>query len=210
MNILQKYFDDRLKSEGLKRGNLPQMLGFSNTNKCFRRFDAFVLGRFNDQEFLGRIRANEILSGEEFEHALRHAIFYKQIEDAEKNKVSELKARSEFKPHIWVIHENSVPSPIFVVGFLGIMRFKYLHLPNFILLIQEENDRLKAVEIYFLRLLESNPNAECLFGPFGRAKGFFYRDVFDHVHEYSIEKHSFIDERPFDWHSMPIVKMALN
>lgn len=209
MNIIQQYVDARLQSEGLHRGNLPQMLGYCNTNKCLRRFDAFVGGQFNDQEFLGRIRANDILSGDEFECVLQQAISEKQIKDAEKDRVRELQARSEFMPHIWVIHENSVPSPIFVIGFLGIMRFKYLALPHSVLSIQEEKERLKTVERYFLRLLEHTPNTECLFGPFGRAKGFLYRDVFDHVHEYSLETLSFIDDRPFDWHSIPILLMAL-
>jgi hypothetical protein len=209
MNILQQYVDARLKSKGLKRGNLPQMLGYTNASKCLRRFDAFVLGRFNDHEFLQRIRANEILYGEEFEYALKQAMYEKQIQDAEKDRVRELQARSEFVPHIWVIHENSVPSSIFVVGFLGLMRFKYMKLPDSIHKIQDEKDRLKAVERYFLQKRECNPNAEYLFGPFGRAKGFLYRDVFDHVHEYSLETLSFIDDRPFDWHSIPIVLMAL-
>jgi len=190
-------------------GNLPQMLGYTNASKCLRRFDAFVLGRFNDHEFLQRIRTNEILYGEEFEYALKQAMYEKQIQDAEKDRVRELQARSEFMPHIWVIHENSVASPIFVIGSLGIMRFKYLALPHSVLSIQEEKERLKTVERYFLRLLEHTPNTECLFGPFGRAKGFLYRDVFDHVHEYSLETLSFIDDRPFDWHSIPIVLMAL-
>jgi len=190
-------------------GNLPQMLGYTNASKCLRRFDAFVLGRFNDHEFLQRIRTNEILYGEEFEYALKQAMYEKQIQDAEKDRVRELQARSEFMPHIWVIHENSVASPIFVIGSLGIMRFKYLALPHSVLSIQEEKERLKTVERYFLRLLEHTPNTECLFGPFGSAKGFLYRDVFDHVHEYSLETLSFIDDRPFDWHSIPIVLMAL-
>lgn len=203
MNALQEYFRTQLLSKGFTRGNLPQLLQLSNSNKCLRRFDAFQKGNFIDQDMLARIRACEALSGPEFEQALTLAVKTKADEEREQDLLVELKARKVFVPHVWVIHDRTIPSPIFVVGFLGVHRFKYLEIPSHILEIENITSRLQKVQEYFLFVLQDNPNAECMFGPFGRATGFLFRDEFDHVYEYSLKDMTYINERPFNWRTLP-------
>lgn len=104
----------------------------------------------------------------------------------------ELQRRAAFRPHLWVIHENRVPSPIFVVAMLGIDRFKRIELPNEIARLTHTGHIMMEIASMLNERLE---DPKYLSSPFGKPVQILYRDTYDHSYVYDVAERRFTDEQ---------------
>ena len=84
-------------------------------------------------------------------------------------------AHQRFRPHLWIIPEREIPSPIFVVAIFGEERFRRVNLPEAIATLPE-NLREKIVSHAASSHFTSSGGQA---GPFGKIVGYFYRRTFD-------------------------------
>jgi hypothetical protein len=143
-------------------------------------------------EFIDQIRNSVLLGGTEFETVLNEERRLREIAEEEQRKVNEWKVERSFVPHLWFIHERSVSSPIFVVGFFGVDHFKRIELPPSNMSVEDDEKKRDAVE-NFLRLVLSDPeNGRYIKGVFGQATYVLYRDQYRHSYVYEISSESWV------------------
>ena len=187
-----------LKQHKLRRGDIPSLLGSKNPNKFLRRFDAFLSGNFGDHDILELCRSCSIFAGKEFEQALEHTK-QEHISLYKKSLIAaELKAKAEFTPHIWTVHKNSIPSPIFPVALFGINIFKVIDVPKD-LIRPLHPEIINNISIYLNEYIEHPPERNVLHTPFGEAIQFLYRYSFDSCLVFDIHKRTFIRSQYFNW-----------
>lgn len=85
--IVAQYLQMRCETQGIRRGAIPQLLGYSNSNKALRRYDAFLAGAFDDAEMLSRLRSCSQLVGDGFEQALAESIAEQKLDSRESTSV---------------------------------------------------------------------------------------------------------------------------
>ena len=195
---IHSYISLCLKQHNLRRGDIPSLLGSKNPNKFLRRFDAFLSGNLSDKDIIARCRSCSIFAGKEFEQALEytkqeHISLYKKSLIA-----AELKAKAEFTPHIWTVHKNSIPSPIFPVALFGINIFKVIDVPKD-LIRPLHPEIINKISIYLNEYIEHPPERNVLHTPFGEAIQFLYRYSFDSCLVFDIQKRTFIHSQYFNW-----------
>jgi len=83
--------------------------------------------------------------------------------------------RQRFTPHLWVIPERKIPSPIFVVAVFGEERFRRVNLPDGILTLSENLQEKIISQAASFHFASSSGQA----GPFGKILGYIYRRSFD-------------------------------
>jgi hypothetical protein len=167
------------------------MLHLKNANKALKRYDALLRGELNDADFIARIRACPELAGDGFDEALEETRRYVEACREERRLAAELRARAAFTPHLWVVPENKIPSPIFVVGFFGVEAFKRFEIPEEIASLSNPGDILIALGSM---LKERCKDRAYMASPFGRAVQVLYRETYDHSYVYDIEQQGWIDE----------------
>ena len=195
---IHSYISLCLKQYNLRRGDIPSLLGSKNPNKFLRRFDAFLSGNLSDKDIIARCRSCSIFAGKEFEQALEHTK-QEHISLYKKSLIAaELKAKAEFTPHIWTVHKNSIPSPIFPVALFGINIFKVIDVPKD-LIRPLHPEIINNISIYLNEYIEHPPERNVLHTPFGEAIQFLYRYSFDSCLVFDIHKRTFIRSQYFNW-----------
>lgn len=190
--LLHTYLARQCATHGIRRGQIPELLQLSNVNKALRRFDALVAGGLHDEDLIDRIRRCEPLGGDAFEEALAETRHQIAVDEQERALHEELQRRAAFRPHLWVIHENRVPSPIFVVAMLGIDRFKRIELPDEIAALTHTGHIMMEIASM---LNERLKDPKYLSSPFGKPKQILYRDAYDHSYVYDVAERRFTDEQ---------------
>ena len=188
---LHAYLAQQCAQHKIRRGAIPSLLHLSNANKALRRYDALLRGDLSDADLVERIRACPLLAGEHFEEALEETRRYVDASRKERLLADELRARAAFTPHLWVVPENKIPSPIFVVAMLGVETFKRFEIPEEIGSLSNPGDILIALGSM---LKERCSDRAYMASPFGRAVQVLYRDTYDHSYVYDIEQQRWIDE----------------
>ncbi len=195
---IHSYISLCLKQHNLRRGDIPSLLGSKNPNKFLRRFDAFLSGNLSDKDIIARCRSCSIFAGKEFEQSLEYSK-QEYIKLCQKTLfAAELKSKAEFTPHIWTIHKNSIPSPIFPIALFGINTFKVIDLPKD-LITPLHPEIINNISIYLNEYIEHPPERNVLHTPFGEAIQFLYRYSFDSCLVFDIQKRTFIHSQYFNW-----------
>ena len=190
---LSSYITTRLREHGLKRGELPRLLGYTNPNKCLRNLDHLLSGDFNQTLLIQRIQESPI-GGETFLSELDREKNKRRIDQQEREKVQELKDRKSFVPHLHFIHERNVPSPIHVVCFIGVNHFKRLELPDYVFEITDEDQRVQVVEGFLRDYLLNPPTYQYINSVFGRVRQILYRIEYDRSWVFEVSENRFIGE----------------
>jgi len=198
---IKQYLERQCALNNIRRGHIPKLLGYTNAAKALRRYDAFVSGMLDDEEFADRIRACAQLAGSGFDEALARTAHMQRVNAREQLFVEELHKRYAFVPHVWFEHERSYPSPIFIVAMFGEEHFRRLDLPE-----EMQSFYLTAGWVFDVRsivkdFIESHPEHRLLRGPFGKAVRVIIRDTYDHGFVYDIASLELLGER----HSAPRV-----
>lgn len=189
--LLDAYLAHQCAIHSIRRGQIPGLLQFKNANKALRRYDALLAGNLHDEDLLDRIRACPLLCGTGFDEALARTKHKRACDAREKAKVQELRARRAFTPHLWVIHERSIPSPIFVVAFFGIDTFKRVPIPAEVTAQPSLGPQL----VVLARILTANlEDRAYLCSPFGRPTQVLFRDTYDHSYVFDVEQRRFTHE----------------
>jgi hypothetical protein len=188
---LHAYLAQQCAQYKIRRGVIPSLLHLSNESKALRRYDALLRGDLSDADLIERIRACPLLAGEHFDEALEETRRYVDASRKERLLADELRARAAFTPHLWVVPENKIPSPIFVVAMLGVETFKRYEIPEEIASLSNTGDILIALGSM---LKERCKDREYMASPFGRVVQVLYRDTYDHSYVYDIEQQCWIDE----------------
>jgi hypothetical protein len=195
---IHSYISLCLKQHNLRRGDIPSLLGSKNPNKFLRRFDAFLSGNLSDKDIIARCRSCSIFAGKDFEHSLEYSK-QEYIKLCQKTLfAAELQAKMEFTPHIWTVHKNSIPSPIFPVALFGINIFKVIDVPKD-LIKPLHPEIINNISIYLNEYIEHPPERNVLHTPFGEAIQFLYRYSFDSCLVFDIQKRTFIHSQYFNW-----------
>jgi hypothetical protein len=174
---IKRYIELRRKELQLTTGELGRRLG--RPSKSLRRLDQFTQTLQERPEFIKKIR-----SAIEADDTLWE---YNYAQDAElihlEKQTEEEKEREKFKPHLWMIGERRIPSPIFAVAFMGESTFKNANLPPFILLFDLKT-QINIVKKRFQLFCEERNRST---GPFGAIIGYHYRQTYDIAFEFDME-----------------------
>jgi hypothetical protein len=190
---LNQYITTQLRELGLKRGDLPSLLGYTNPNKCLKRIDRLCKGDYNQPDLLQRISESR-LGGRPFEVVMKKQVEVWEMERQEKQRMKELKDRLSFVPHLLFIHERSVPSPIHIVNFIGVEFFKKLEIPDYILNIKDELKQLNVMDEFIKEyLINPYPDHRLTNGPFGKVVQILYRVEYEHSYVFDVQKGLFVD-----------------
>lgn len=200
--LLDAYLAHQCAIHSIRRGQIPALLGFTNANKALRRYDVLLAGDLRDEDLLHRIRACPQLAGNGFDDAMERTRHKLACDARERRLAQELRTRRLFTPHLWVIHERTVPSPIFVVAFFGIDTFKRVELPAAVAADDGIGSRLGMLT-RFLTMNLRNPGY--LTSPFGKPVQVLYRDTYDHSYVFDVAERRFTHEL----HDAPPVGRAL-
>lgn len=178
------YVRERCAELGWRRSALAQHLGFCNITKGLRAVDALCEGDLAQTAIIAALRACLPLQGVHLEVALAESMRRIAIDEDEKMRSDFAKNVRDHIPHLWFEHERRIPSPAYVVAFLGgASTFKRLELPDVILAVADDGDRLVAVRHFVTSLdLESEDMMRYMHGPFGRATHVVYRGRFETSH----------------------------
>ena len=205
---IHSYISLCLKRHNLRRGDIPSLLGSKNPNKFLRRFDSFLSGNLSDKDLIAKCRSCSIFAGKEFEQALENTK-QENISLYKKSLIAaELKARADFTPHIWTIHKNSIPSPIFPVALFGINIFKIIDVPKD-LIRPLHPEIINSISIYLNEYIEHPPERNVLHTPFGEAIQFLYRYSFDSCLVFDFQKKTFTHSQYFNWKSISQAYLTL-
>lgn len=208
------YLTERCKVLGWKRSELTRRLGYANVSRALRNYDAFCEGSLEQHDLLHRLMQCKELAGEEFDVAMR--LSRERIERDTKEAALAAKLRQEQEieearihhiPHLWIEHERSRPSPIFVLAFCGLKTFKVLDLPDVILDITNHERRLEAVQEFVKEASERLHGKIPLRGPFGYAISALFRDTYDH--SFVISLHGEVIGERHKAPPMPMVTLRL-
>ncbi len=91
--------------------------------------------------------------------------------------------RIEFRPHVRVKTERTVPSPIFVVAMTGGPdRWLRISLPEEITALPEHDQIAQVAEI----IRQHRAQCKGWAGPFGSITGYYYRSEFEKAVEFSV------------------------
>src|SRR3954471_515438 len=148
MNALQTLINETMAAKGLRKAQIVSLLGFKNITKGIRRFDAFVVDGVDSPGMLDRLPAALGLPAETVHAAYEQTLDQFRAE-AEAQRTANLeRLRIEFRPHVRVKTERTVPSPIFVVAMTGGPdRWLRINLPEEVTASPEHSQIEQAAEI---------------------------------------------------------------
>ncbi|MFN5377178.1 MAG: hypothetical protein ACK5BQ_00220 [Ignavibacteria bacterium] len=189
--LLHTYLAQQCAANGIRRGQIPALLQLANVNKTLRRYDALLAGGLHDQDLLDRIRRCEPLAGACLDEVVDATRAHIERARREQLLAQELKRRREFTPHLWVIHENKIPSPIFPVAMFGIDTFKRVEIPQQLVDTEHVGQRLIDMASW---LIENLRDPRYLTSLFGRPTQVLYRDTYDHSYVFDVATRCWVDE----------------
>ncbi len=173
----------KAQEAGLSRRDIVPRLGYPNLNKSYRRFDQVIHGNIYNHELLERIAQVLGVDYAEIDAARQATLCEIREEQHQQEADYEARCRAEFRPHLWVIHERSVPSPIFVVAFCGVDRFLRADLPEGIVNLSRPEQLRVIKEVAQSHYKEKEGSAI----PFGKILGYLYRYTYDASLKLTIE-----------------------
>jgi len=183
MNALQTLISQTMAAKGLRKSQIVSVLGFKNITKGIRRLDAFVADGVDSPGMLDRLPSALGLPAETV-HAAYEQTLDQMRAEAEAQRSAHLeRLRAEFRPHVRVKTERTVPSPIFVVAMTGGPdRWLRISLPEEITALPEHDQIEQVAEI------SRQHHAQCKgwAGPFGSITGYYYRVEFERAVEFSV------------------------
>jgi hypothetical protein len=183
MNALQTLISETMAAKGLRKAQIVSLLGFKNITKGIRRFDAFVVDGVDSPGMFDRLPSALGVPAETVRVAYEQTLDQMRAE-AEAQRTANLeRLRIEFRPHVRVRTERTVPSPIFVVAMTGGPdRWLRINLPEEIIALPENSQIEQAAEIIRQHHAEHKGWA----GPFGSITGYHYRSEFEKAVEFSV------------------------
>jgi hypothetical protein len=183
MNALQTLISETMAAKGLRKSQIVSLLGFKNITKGIRRLDAFVADGINSPGMLDRLPSALGLPAETV-HAAYEQTLDQMRAEAEAQRSAHLeRLRAEFRPHVRVKTERTVPSPIFVVAMTGGPdRWLRINLPEEITASSEHSQIEQAAEI----IRQHHAQCKGWAGPFGSITGYYYRSEFERAIEFSV------------------------
>lgn len=196
--IMQEYMKSQMQKHKIQRGQIPALLGYKNTAKALRRFDALLAGNLEDKDFIECIRRSSYFSGSGFEKAIE-AVAHKQIIDRQEYQLSrELKFRKQFRPHGWI--ETELKGGIEPRGMIrmAIPSKKFIHVPDEVMR-EYSKGKLGIIKKYFDALCNDLSSKIYQSMMFGKPVRILFRDRFDHCHIYDLEQRKFIGKKSLDW-----------
>lgn len=202
---IASYLERQCALHGIRRGRIPSLLGYANSSKALRRYDAFVGGDYHDATMVERLRACPAFSGEEFEQALATSIAEQQRDREERARSDDLRRRAAFVPHILVEHERTRPEhPLFMIALLGIDHFKRIDLPTEVRREKDIHTFLGQCREHIAGVMQEGTTSQVVRGPFGRPVAFVCRFTYDLSFVFELATGSFTDVRyqaPFRPHA---------
>jgi len=102
-----------------RRSALAQHLGFRNITKGLRALDAMCEPDLTQTSIISALRVCSPLRGVHLEVALAETKRRITIDEDEKMRSDFTKNVRDHIPHLWFEHERRIPSPTYVVAFLG-------------------------------------------------------------------------------------------
>jgi hypothetical protein len=111
----------RMIELGLSRGEFAKRLGYKNTAKGIRRIDALCDGGIEGtKQFLdGLLQALET-SAETVKRALDQTVRELELAKKREAETRDKLWRENFRPHVIILTERTVASPIFVAAIIGV------------------------------------------------------------------------------------------
>jgi hypothetical protein len=165
-----------MSEKGLTRKQICHNMGYSKMGKAFEHFDNCLNnGCCGDFVFQERLAKALEVDMNIIKRAIEATMKIKSKEKKKEEKEKEDLARLKFKPHLWVLPERSVPSPIFVVCFMGEATFRFASLPDGIANMSMEKQKEIVKETIQTHFKEKNGLA----GPFGKVLQYQYRITYD-------------------------------
>ena len=138
MYSIQKYVKSKMKEKSIKKSDLVKRAGYSNIPKGCRRFDSFMKG----ESYPDIIMKNLATSLDVPEEELNKVIAESKMEiqrDIERDRARQNDIdRINFSPYLYCHTERRIPSPIFVCAILGADRMKKIKLPEYFLILSDE------------------------------------------------------------------------
>lgn len=186
--LLPSYLAHKCAEFHIQRGAIPSLLGLHRVAKALRHWDAVLSGAMDNTEFIERIRGCPIFAGPACDDAIAASIQYAEEQRRARFDAVHEQQRALFRPHCWVVHENRVPSPIFVAALCGVDFFKRIDLPDAIINESQQTLQLQAVADFIEIEL---PHSRYCHGPFGKACFVHFRDRYDHAFIYDLALKSF-------------------
>jgi len=179
--ILKRAFE-----QGLGRKEIATRLNYKDPNKGFFRLDQLLKSGWSNPDLLQRLQRILAIDSAELADALSQTevILRKEAEELEEKDrwqshqavlEPERLARFNFKPHLWVLPENSVPCPLFLVAICGEEHFRRISLPDTIDAVSPVRQEKLIREAAVRHFTQSEGRA----GPFGRITGYLFRRTFD-------------------------------
>jgi hypothetical protein len=179
MNSVQLLLNKVIGNDKQKKKDLIIALGYKNMNKGYRRLDRCVNSGFYDAELIEKMLPLFGINHQTIERVK----YLSELENEVESVTNNLIQRLNFVPHLWRKHERIIPSPIFVVAFIGINALKYIKLPEN---IKSENvfkqlDLIKEIIVKDYDSKKEKPT------PFGKITGYYFRSTFDDSYEFSTD-----------------------
>ncbi len=183
MYPITRLIDTTRERRGISRGDLARTLGYRNTAKALRRLDDFR--RLGDAapDFQARLTAALGVDPTEFGAAMDATREVLREEKRLRREAEEARARAAFRPHLRVIPERRIPSPIFVAALTGVEHWLVQELPPDIMAMPEVRCFELAGEIARAHYARENGGA----GPFGAIRGYLFRTTFDTAIELAVD-----------------------
>ena len=196
--IMQEYMKSQMQKHNIKRGQIPGLLGYKNTAKALRRFDALLAGNLDDKDFIECMRRCAYFSGPGFEKALQAVAHKRNIDRQEYQLTRELRFRKEFRPHGWIETElKGGREPRGMIR-MAIPNRKFIHIPDEVLRGYEIR-KLGIIKKYFDDLCNDLSSKIYQAMIFGKPVRILFRDRFDQCHIYDLEQRRFIGRKSLDW-----------
>lgn len=189
--LLSEYLRNRLHDLGLKRKDVPRLLGYQNANKCFRLLDRFLTGSFDLPHLVERIRLSP-LGGPVFELTYQSELDLQASALQQQIDAAIAEDEDAFRPHLWCIHEREVPYPLAALNAFGTEYFKRLDLPDCIRDIPYADQRIEIALRYINEYLRDDEIYIRLNSVYGSLLYVLYRDEYRLSFVYDVELAQFI------------------
>ena len=180
MAALHNFFKEYFRIGGNPRKELILRMGYANVAKGFRRLSQLMENGDANPLFIKSLSLALGEASRAFEKALAEEQEERRIQEEIQAMENEMHERAVFQPYLHLLHERECPSPIFVIAFTGVKRWKRVLLPTGIAELAWP-EQLLEVKNAIINHCRNNHRS-----PFGSVTGFVYRKTFDDAFEFDI------------------------
>ena len=168
MYAIGKLIYQTIDRDKQKKQEVVEKLGYKNISKGLRRLDDLIKSGSCHKEIHDRLPfalgVDAVLVKDAFEETK------KQLQ-AEREECE----RKHFYPHIWIVHEQTRPNSITIVGLTGIHNWKEIKLPKNI----NQKEWSVQEEIVRKNIKESKPKLIYHGSMFGKVTEYIYRQTYE-------------------------------